>query len=323
MNREEVLEQMAPIMDLEVRDVEHNPRTRVMVTPEVVTFRPGGGARLVEVTPDGVRGMAREAGFPKDLGSKVSPDTFGRVMTELLAHKGRYSLLMKDGRVVDFSKPRQHRNLNPERVLQTVERTMPKVQFHRVLFPDRHSVSLELVGERHQPVVRGDMVQAGAMVTFSPVGIINPVVQSYVMRLVCANGLTSNDVVQEFHFSAEGDDVWQWFRQSVRSAYNALGRIVTRYQEMRNERIRPEDRAVMLEAMLREAGITKEAADAVRNMALQRPPQSAYDIMNLISWASSHLLESPYQVRRAQLAAASFADRVEHHRICPVCHRAR
>lgn len=324
MNRTEVLEQMAPIMDLQLRDVEHNPRTRVMVDTEMVTFRPGAGARLMEVTPDGVRGMAREAGFPKDLGAKVSPDTFGRVMTELLAHKRRYSALMKDGRIVDFAKPREHRNVNPERVLQTVERVIPNVDFHRVIFPNQQSVSLEVVGEQQRAVVRGDLVRAGAVISFSPIGIINPMVQSYVMRLVCTNGLTSNDVIREFHFGGgEGDDVWQWFRQSVRTAYNALEHIVTRYRQMRSERIRPEDRAVVLEAILKEAGITREVADAVRNLALSEPPQNTYDIINLISWASSHLLESPHQVIRARQAAADFADRAEHHRICPVCHRTR
>jgi len=35
LNRGEVLEQMAPIMDIQVRDIEHNPRTRVMVNPEI------------------------------------------------------------------------------------------------------------------------------------------------------------------------------------------------------------------------------------------------------------------------------------------------
>lgn len=324
MNRAEVLEQMAPIMDLQVRDIEHNPRTRVMVNPEVVTFRPGGGARLLEVTPDGVRGMAREVGFPKDLGSKISPDSFGRVATELLAHKGRYSLLIRDGRIADFAKSRQHRNLNPERMLQTVERTIHNVDFHRVIFLDRQSVSLEVVGEEQRAVVKGDLVRAGALISFSPIGIINPMVQSYVMRLTCTNGLTSNDVLREFRFGGgEGDDVWQWFRQSIRAAYNALESITNRYREMRNERIRPEDRAVVLEAMLKEAGITREAAEAVRNLALREPPQNTYDIINLVTWASSHLLESPRQVTRARQAAADFVDRTEHRRICPVCHRAR
>ena len=322
MNRQEVLEQMAPIMDLRVRDVEHGPHTRVQVTPDMVAFRPGSG-RSYEVHPDGVRSMANFVGFPAHLASELRPDTVARVATELLARKGEYAVLMKEDVITGFAKRSQMRSISPERALATIERSIRGADFHRVLLLPNHAVQLETVGERQRPVVAGDLVQAGAMVAFSPIGTIQPLVQSYVLRLMCTNGVTSTDVLQEFHFGGEGDDVWHFFREAVRDAYRAVDRITARWRQMIEEQISPADRAMVLEAMLKEAGIRKEDAEVVRAWALAEPPQTSYDIMNLITRASSHLLEEPSNVIRAQRAVARFAEETEHRRICPVCRRSR
>ena len=325
MDRTEVLERIEPVLDTQVRRVDHNPRTRVAITPDAVIFRPGGGARTLEMTENGVRGMARYAGIPEGMGKNLRPDTFGRVATELLERKQRYILVVKDGRVVDFAKPGEYHPLNPERVLRSIETAIPGVDYHRVLVMPENSVSLEVIGDRRQPVRRGDLIQAGANIAFSPIGTIAPLVRSYVLQLSCTNGATHNTIIREFHFGGggEGDDIWQWFRRSVRDAYQAMDRIVARYRQMTEDEIRPEDRALVLTAMLKEAGIVGAAAETVRAWAIENPPQTAYDVVNLITRASSHLLEAPHEVRRAQLAAATFTDEEQHHRICPTCRRER
>jgi len=324
LDRTEVLEQMQPILDTQVRRVDHNPRTRVAVTPDMIVFRPGGGARTLEMTENGVRGMARYAGIPEGMAKTLHPDTFGRVATELLERKQRYILVIKDGRVVDFARPGEYHPLNPERVLRSVEGAIPGIDYHRVLIMPENSVSLEVIGDRRQPVSPGDLVQAGANIAFSPIGTIEPLVQSYVLRLICTNGVMDNTVLREFHFGGgEGDDIWQWFRRSVRDAYQAVDHIVSHYQRMMEDQISPEDRAAVLTAMLKEARITGQAAETVRAWAIESPPETAYDVMNLITRATSHILEQPQQIRRAQLAAASFSQEATHHRICPTCRRVR
>jgi len=45
--------------------------------------------------------------------------------------------------------------------------------------------------------------------------------------------------------------------------------------------------------------------------------------MNLLSNATSHLLEDAMRVRRAQNTVASFTSEEEHARLCPVCHTRR
>jgi len=327
LNKVEVLERMEPILNTQVRTMEHNPRTRVMVTPEMVTLRPGGGQRHLEMTTSGVQSLANFVGLPWNLAAKLRPETFGTVATELLGRRQRYAVMIKEGAVTAVAKPTEFRSLNPTRVLTAIERGIRGIDYHRVLLLDNFVVSLELIGERREPVVRGDLMQAGAQVSFSPIGTVDPIVQSYALRLVCTNGMTNNTVLREFHYGGggggEGDDIWQWFQRSSREAYNSLHRIVERYRRMMDEQIPADQRAMMLEAMLREAKISGEEANAIRAMAIESPPETSYDLMNLITNATSHLLEDPRRVRRAQNTVASYTSETEHARLCPVCHTRR
>ena len=324
MNRVEVLERMEPILDTQVRTMEHNPRTKVTVTPDMVTLRPGGGQRHLEMTTSGVQSLANFVGLPWNLAAKLRPETFGTVATELLGRKQRYAVMIKEGAITAVAKPTEFRSLNPSRVLTAIEGGIKGIDYHRILILDNFVVSLELIGERREPVVAGDLIQAGAQVSFSPIGTVDPIVQSYALRLVCTNGMTSNTVLREFHYGGggggDGDDIWQWFRRSSREAYNSLHRIVERYRHMMDEAIPPDQRAMMLEAMLREAKISGEEANAIRAMAIENPPETSYDLMNLLTNATSHLLEDPRRVRRAQNTVASYTSETEHARVCPVCH---
>ena len=333
MDRVEVLERLEPVTNTQVRTVNHDDRTRIEVTPEMVTIRPNRGARTLEMTKGAVQSMGTFLGLPPTLAAKLRPETFGAVSTELLGHKRQYALVIKENAVTQVTKRGHFNSLNPERVLKQIEGAIPNVEWHRVLILDNLAASIEMIGENRTAVRSGDLVRAGAQVIFSPIGTVDPMVQSYAMRLVCTNGMTDNTILREFHFAGgggdsgggtnEGDNVWQWFRRSVKDAYSALEPIVNRYRQMLDEQVEPADRAGILTAMLRAAKITGKAAEAIRAMALENPPENSYDMMNLITYASSHLLESPVQARRAQIASASYANEETHRRVCPVCHASR
>ena len=322
MNRTEVLEQLQPICRTAVRQVEHTPRTRVVIEPAQVVIRPGSGGKLIPVSEEGVKAMTSFVGLPRKVCQDLSPELFGRVVTELLGRKERYNLLLDDGQAKGFAEYRGVRNLPVERVLSTIERAIPRCDYHRVTVLPNCAATLEIIGARQEAVRRGDMVRAGAMISFSPVNTVLPVVQSYVLRLVCTNGATSKTVLTKFTGGGgEGDDIWQWFRQSIQAAYQTLGAIVNRYREMTQERIPADQRAAMLEELLRQAGITGKEAEAVRAQAIQEPPRNAYDMMNLITWASSHIIQSPERIQRALNAGATFTSESQHATICPLCRR--
>jgi len=324
VNRTDVLEKLEPICHATARQMEHNPRTRVLVEPGQVTMRPGNGGHLIPFSENGTKALAKFVGLPQKLCNELSPELFGRVTTELLSRKERYNLLLDNGQVENLVDFRGIRNLPVERVLSVIEHVVPNCDYHRVSILSNHSASLEIVGPRQEAVRRGDIVQAGALVNFSPINIIKPLVQSYVLRLTCTNGQTARTVLAEFAGGGgEGDDVWQWFRQSVRAAYQSIGDIVNRYRQMIQERIPPEQRAGILEELLRQAGITGKEAEAVRAQAIQEAPRNTYDMMNLITWAGSHIVRSPERIQRALNAGATFTSESQHATICPLCQTRR
>ena len=235
----------------------------------------------------------------------------------------RWFLIDKVTELVPYGKKSA---VSPERLLNLIEKIVPVQNYNRVdLLPNRVA-SLEIVGEKTQPVARGELVRAGVKVNFSPMGIIDPLVQSYALVLACTNGATSNNILAEFNHGGgggdEGDDMWQFFRQSIRSAYKSFEQVVEGYKKLRAEDISPQDRAQMLETLLRQAHIGGKVGEAVRAMAIERPPRNAWEMQNLITYASSHLLEAA-PAQRAQQVAADFADEEKHHLSCPLCRRTR
>ena len=324
MDRTAVLEKLEPISHVTTRPVEHTLRTRVLVEPGQVVIRPGSGGHLVPVSEEGVKAMTNFVGLPRAVSQQLSPELFGRVVTELLSRKERYNLLLDNGLVKNFGDYHGIRNLPVDRVLTAIEHGIPNCDYHNVSVLKNHSAMLEVVGPRQEAVRRGDLMHGGALVRFSPINTIKPVVQSFVLRMVCTNGMSTKTVLAEFTGGhGEGDDVWQWFRQSVRAAGQALGAIVNRYQAMVKERIPADQRAGMLEELLRQAGITGKDAEAVRAQAIQEPPRNTYELLNLITWASSHIVKSPERVQRALNAGATFTDETEHATVCPLCHARR
>jgi len=292
-----------------------------MVEPGQVVIRPGNGGQLVPLSENGVKAMTNFVGLPQKVCKELSPDLFGRVATQLLERKERYNLLIGDGEVENFAEFRGMRNLPADRVLSSIEQAIPGCDYHRVSILSTSSAILEIVGAKQEAVRRGDLVQGGAMVSFSPINVIMPSVQSYVLRLACTNGQTSRHVLANYTGgNGEGDNIWQWFRSSTRAAYQAMGNVVNRYREMIQERVPPNQRAGMLEELLRQAGITGKEAEAVRAQAIQEPPRNAFDMMNLITWASSHIIRSPDKVQRALTATATFVSESEHSSTCPLCH---
>lgn len=334
MKANEVLGQLGPVASIQSKRVDRDPATRITVTPDMVTMRPGKGKRLLEVEKDGVKDLFKFLHMPPDMSGKIQPDTCSRVANDLIAHFEQFDILMRDGKVVGIRSATQHNghSMAPERVLDTIDRVIDKPEYNRVIIGESQSVALEIVGMQKAPVTRGDIVRAGAMVTFSPLGLTNPSVQSFVLRLACTNGMTSNTVLREYSYGGSNgggrggdkkDSIWSWLRKGLRDAYQSYGKVVERYQEMAHDEIPEAQRAQVLEAMIREAGLKDEAAATIRTMAIDTPIRTAYDVLNLLTYATSHILTEGRHIHRARRAIEVFQSEDTHSRFCPVCKASR
>lgn len=333
MDRTEVMIRLEPIVGLDLRCITHQANTRVSLVPaeQAIVLHPGGGQRGMQLSQKGIQSLINYVGLPKSIVEQIQPSTLAIIFTEMLAHRQRYGLLTRGGVIDAFTKPGDKLRLNAERVLNTVEKAAKGVvSYHRAFVDDKAiTATLEIVTEKTQAVAKNDIIQAGTRLTFSPLGTIEPEVMSFAMRQWCMNGAVTMDVVQNYHYEGGGNggsatpaDFWAWLNNSVRESYSSLGKIVTNWKGLQRERIPARDRASLVEGMIRRAHLPPEAAASIRAIAIEDPPQNSYDLLNFITYASSHLLQDPRQIERAQNSAALFASKDTHARVCPVCHRA-
>lgn len=323
MKSTEVLERLDPLTKVEIRNIDHTPDTKVLVVEDRLAVKPSASGRTIVMGKEGTESLVKYCGVPPKLGKDLTTDTYGRVLTECLAHRAvehPYGILMREGVGMGIAHGGQ-KTIQVAKLVQVIDKNLPGVDYFDAKMMGADTGIIEVLGERQEPVVRGDLVSAGVMVKFSPAGAIKPYVQAYAVRRVCMNGATSNTIIRELTYTGgEGDDVWQWFRTSLKEAYGGFDQTIGEYRRMIGENVPPEQRAAVLEALLRQAKISGKPADAIRARALQEPPRNAYDMFNLITWGATYAIERPQAQLVARNAAAEFSSVTEHARICPVCH---
>lgn len=332
MDRTQVLERLAPYEAIRPRDLTATAEVVVAETESGFAIRPTRGAHLIDIGEAGLPALYNRTGLSATLAKHVAPETLASVATEALTSQGEHSLLLNNDGVVDFADIGKFRHISTERVLANIERGMGETEYSRVIELPNQTVQLETVGIEETPVVAGDLMRAGVAVRFSPTGLSVPMVASSAMRLICTNGMTSTENIREFSYTGGGEGngngngngpLWDWLRRSVRDAYRGVAPLIERFREMQNTPVSAAERVQMVEALIRNSRLPKEAADAVRARALEQPPENVWDVFNLGTWATSHAVpdSNGRAVVRAQRALSTFAHEDTHDRMCPTCRR--
>jgi len=326
LTKEEVLTRLAPVLDLSSKVFDTSNMKLVVSRPDMEIH--SGKGKALPIPKSAQTNLYSYLGLSTKVGESLSEKTLATVAGELMAPKGHIQVITKQGEVVDFTEANRPA-MDPHRVLSVVQRTISAPEYDNVFLMDSNVV-LDVVGHQEKAVARGDMVRAGTTITFSPTGVHIPEVRTYVRRLACTNGMTSDHFFDRYQFrsggqhdGSEGDDVWQWFRKSISSAVKSMGAVVAEWQRLSKEAIRPQDRALIIEELLKQAGLGPDAIKAVRSAAIEHPPRNAYEAMNLITWAATHVEDRPTRIMRARRVAAAFSSQAEHRAICPTCRRGR
>lgn len=319
MNRQEVLDAIAPALRLRVTEADHR-NARIIIDQGEPAIRPGARRPALAFAETGMKALLRHTRLgegTRDLDEK----TFSLAATQLLGKK-EFALMVQDNKVVDLVPPGEYRTLNPERVLDNIERGVGEgVEYHRALIPAAQIVQLEVLGIEQKAVVVGDIVRAGATVTFSTLGTPLPIVNAYAQRLWCTNGAISTQSIGEFKYAGgggEGDSIWQWFRESTRRAVASLGMLTEEWRKLAEASITPEERAMAIEQLIKSMRLNGEEAAAVRNQAMQSPPENQWDVFNLGSHLTSHVIERHDRIVGARTRLATFSREYRPH-YCVTC----
>ena len=191
----------------------------------------------------------------------------------------------------------------------------------RAMVMPHYGARLELVGGLEHHVKKGDLIRSGVLIDFNPAGLTDPVVQAYGQRLVCTNGMTAMTVLESHTLTGNQDETEAWLREAVKTAYTGLESAVLRWREMAGFTIRPQDRSLLLGGLAKDSKLSGTAQAALYAQGTEEPPETAYDVLNLMTWLTSHVLENPQRIARAQAATARFAQDEIYHKHCPTCRR--
>jgi len=324
MDRVEALKQVESICNLKTKVITAEPKTKIYIEPDnIIWLKPGSGGRQMEVTEQGMEQFSGFAHIPDFYKDNLTPATYATLSNELLTKKGKFTVILKDGKVNGFAKADEYRYIDPEKVLKTLEKAIPGADFDRIYPMDNNfSLMVDAVSDRRTDVRVGDPASAGASLTFSPISIKIPYIYAYIKRWYCLNGASAMEKLDAYAGGGGGGgEFFNWLNKNSRKAFHSVGKVLDHWRAMIEQTITPEDRAGVLAALIKEARMTAEEADAVMDHALEEPPATAYDIYNLVTWGASHVMTDPTRIMRARLAADEFSHTRTHAKICPICHR--
>ena len=319
MKRSDVEQVLAPVMGLSVAKLEMPARVVVADNGDMILQ---SGDVISELSDNARAGLLQRSKVAGGVVNRLSATTASTVMTELLGSIGATSVLYNRGEVQGFANQGRYRMVDTTMVLNSIEDALGSdMEVHRVGIRPNNDVRLEILGDMEYEAVKGDMIRAGTMVQYNPVGLSHPRVQSYGLRLVCTNGATATDVLRSYALTGDNDDLGQWFQKSVRVSYDGLGDTVGRWRELQEDDISATDRPLILGSLAQRARLRGPVRDAFWARATEAPPENAYDMLNLLTWMSSHVITDPQQVARMQDVGAEFVDEQLHNKHCPTCHR--
>ena len=322
MKRAELEKVLSPVSGVQVREV--HPYAEVMYGQDgEVNILEDNEVR--ELSDLAYQSLRQRLHVSQAMVNRLKPSTAGKVMTELLQASGATSIMHSGDYVQGFAESGRYKNIGVERVLDAVETVFgADVDYERAVVSPTCDVHLEIVGEETLPVVKGDLVRAGTVVKFNPMGMIDPRVQTFAVRLACTNGMTSTDVLETFTLAgADVDDLDEWMRENIERSYLSVANAVDRWADLAVDAIVPEDRSLVLGSLIKRSRLKRAEEKALWARATEEQPETAYDMLNLMTWLSTHVLTDYHQVGRAQSASDAFVDEALHQKYCMTCNRDR
>ena len=198
-------------------------------------------------------------------------------------------------------------------VVGTVFNSVPSADVDRVIL-DQNWINLYVsTPERQEAVVKGDVINGGALLRFSPYAG-KPEIMPYLLRLVCTNGLTKVETSTRFTASY-GRDLYEWIAEKLPIACESVFDEVKIYRRMRGVRMNGNTSSFLSHAI---GSLPNSVQQTIRDLVMDERPETLYDMMNLITYYASHEVEDPSMI---SMLMATGGEISAHYDICPSCHR--
>lgn len=309
---------------------------RLVLDGNDLVLHAGGRKGDHPVSEDGAKALLKFTGAGPRLFEVIEPKLGQRVLTDYLRHTP-FGLVIEGDKMVDIKPASEfHFTVAPERLVDiALEAANEGAGFDRVVQVAPSKIELHLVAARELIVFNphgheriNDLVAAGAAITFSPTGIVAPMIRGYTQRRVCTNGLVVTENVMEFEYNGDngnnggdGRRFWPWLRRGVHSAIEAIGPTIEQFQRLADQAVEPDQRAEVMEGFMQAARLNNGERDLVMAQAMDYPPENLWEALNTVTWLGTHAAANPQRGLTLMARAGNIAQQEIHERLCPMCHR--
>jgi hypothetical protein len=291
-------------------------------------------------TPEGYTALAELVGIPQSVVKRYGTKMTAPMVTHGLKDKeGLVVIRDADNRLLDI-KDQHHLQpiIRPEQAIEKMMLQWPELRFQdaqvgkgnyqadilAITHDDERKLEDLLAPGLHVFLPDGgDPFRAGVHVGFNSMGITAPVIEPYLLRLVCRNGALHAEYLHEEwgRGYGEGDELWQWFRDGLQASDMAVNNIMDKYAAMVGDAIPEGDRANAVAGYIRNARLNGDDAQAVQAQAINEPPRNQYDLFNIATNTATHSRRNKtlaQMMAQQRKAAANIGEHI-HGAYCPTC----
>jgi hypothetical protein len=290
-------------------------------------------------TPEAYTALAEMVGIPQSVVKRFGAKMTAPMVTHGIKDKeGLVVIKDADNRILDIKDlTKLQPIIQPEQAVEQMFMQWPELKFQDAQI-SKEAYQADILAITHDDERRledlvapgqhvflpegGDPFRAGVHVGFNQMGMTAPIIEPYLLRLVCRNGAIHAEYLHNEwgRGYGEGDELWQWFQEGLQASDMAVNNVIDKYAGMVGQTIDAKDRSAVVEGYIRNARLGGDDAQAIRAQAMNEPPRNQYDLFNLATATATHRRnKSLAEMLKQQRRAAGNVGAHAHQGYCPTC----
>lgn len=211
------------------------------------------------------------------------------------------------------------------KVLEIIEDTLAPTSLEKdnLLYDKVHhsfdrGLYYSVVSNQEEAMNVGDVVRGGISVQDHILGEKVFTISGYVYRLVCSNGMISQNILSKWSRRSNSEHLEEWVKNSVTQAQTEITSEFERIKHLQEIPINDHG-SVLLRNIFSEFSVSSKLREAITDEIINAGEiKSMYDVFNAITSAanSSEFVDNPNMTQSLQMLASGVA---EHSTFCPTC----
>lgn len=164
---------------------------------------------------------------------------------------------------------------------------------------------------------KGDPWKGGVTYTASQVTGRPPVIEAFLLRLVCTNGMVAPESLQRFSWRSDTGEFEEWVEESTSRAYEIVGAKMDKVRVLTQITFDGHT-SEALASIFDRYGLSQATRDQVLKTIIDQGGDTMYDVLNAMTFVASHgegIADNPLRARKLMAAGGDLVE----HAVCPEC----